>query len=105
MNHTYDKYLSCPYNPAHVCLRGRIQGHLMKCRNQCDEKGKALTAVCCFNATHVVPEKEIEVRFIPNLFFIVFMTVLSYKCSLHKVKLIVIYGTLISVVIIFRYNC
>lgn len=47
----------CPYNKSHIILADRIQWHLSRCRRQ---HPNAKIAVCCFNASHHIPEAELR---------------------------------------------
>lgn len=64
----------CPYNNSHHIHKNRIEMHILKCRNQ--HKGPTEMVVCDFNASHVIPKIELQVKiciktFPLNLCFVV----------------------------------
>ncbi|XP_018328768.1 uncharacterized protein LOC108739357 [Agrilus planipennis] len=52
-----ERHLTCPYNPCHQILSGRMATHLVKCkRNYPDAK----IVECKYNNTHRIPEPELK---------------------------------------------
>ncbi|KAL7734459.1 hypothetical protein ACLKA6_010786 [Drosophila palustris] len=55
-SHTFNDYVTCPYNKAHKLLRGRLAKHLDRCRRN-SGISKELR-ICPFNKTHRYSEEE-----------------------------------------------
>ena len=52
---SWEKTITCPYNPSHQITQERIQTHLVKCRrNHPDMDMK----ICPYNASHHIPKAE-----------------------------------------------
>ena len=52
---SWEKTITCPYNPSHQITQERIQTHLVKCRRNHPEVD---LMVCPYNASHHVPKPE-----------------------------------------------
>lgn len=57
MSHATEKYIMCPYNPAHIILSYRMNTHLVKCRKQHEtlDWGR-----CSHNINHHMPRVELS---------------------------------------------
>jgi len=52
---SFEKTITCPYNPAHQITMERIQFHLVKCRRNHPDTDHV---ICPYNASHHVPKPE-----------------------------------------------
>lgn len=52
---SWEKTLTCPYNPAHQITPARMQTHLVKCRRSHEDSD---VVICQFNACHHIPKQE-----------------------------------------------
>jgi len=52
---SWEKTITCPYNPSHQITQERIQTHLVKCRRNHPDMDMA---VCPYNASHHIPKAE-----------------------------------------------
>ena len=52
---SWEKTLTCPYDPSHPITIDRLQLHLVRCRRSHPE---ADLVVCPYNASHHVPRPE-----------------------------------------------
>ena len=52
---SWEKTVTCPYNPAHQITMERIQTHLVKCRRNHPDTDMV---ICPYNASHHVPKPE-----------------------------------------------
>jgi len=52
---SFEKTITCPYNPAHQITMDRIQFHLVKCRRNHPDTDHV---ICPYNASHHIPKPE-----------------------------------------------
>ncbi|GFG28640.1 hypothetical protein Cfor_05673 [Coptotermes formosanus] len=52
-----DPLIQCPYNPSHMILKSRMQGHIVKCKKNYPLANKM---VCPFNAIHHVDKPDYQ---------------------------------------------
>ncbi|XP_030572998.1 gametocyte-specific factor 1 homolog isoform X1 [Drosophila novamexicana] len=55
----FDDFVSCPYNKAHIVLRGRLTKHLVRCSRNPENLNKLL--VCPFNESHRLDAQQLQV--------------------------------------------
>ncbi|XP_030572999.1 gametocyte-specific factor 1 homolog isoform X2 [Drosophila novamexicana] len=54
----FDDFVSCPYNKAHIVLRGRLTKHLVRCSRNPENLNKLL--VCPFNESHRLDAQQLQ---------------------------------------------
>ncbi|EDW69931.1 gametocyte-specific factor 1 homolog [Drosophila virilis] len=54
----FDDFVSCPYNKAHIVLRGRLTKHLVRCSRNPENLNKLL--VCPFNESHRFDAQQLQ---------------------------------------------
>ena len=55
----HEVLLTCPYNPAHQILEGRMTVHLIRCRRS---HGHKKVEICPFNSSHHVKSEEFDLH-------------------------------------------
>ncbi|XP_064545804.1 gametocyte-specific factor 1 homolog [Drosophila montana] len=54
----FDDFVACPYNKAHIVLRGRLTKHLVRCSRNAENLNKLLT--CPFNENHRFDAQQLQ---------------------------------------------